>query len=100
MKGDRNIFVKMNYKNIGELNSFIYDNMNGKNKCEEKYVMCAGKYDKNGWTIVFKAKDINEAEELLSRNSAKKKLNRNKDLMNSSIIENDRVLIPSWMSNN
>lgn len=100
MKGKRDIFVKMNYKNIGELNSFIYDNMNGRNKSEEKYVMCAGKYDKNGWTIVFKAKDINEAEELLNRNSVKRDLNKKKDLMNSSIIENDRVLIPSWMSNN
>lgn len=100
MKGNRDIFVKMNYKNIGELNSFIYGGMNEKNKREDKYVMCAGKYDKNGWTIVFKAKDINEAEELLSRNSAREKLNRNNNLMNSSVIENDRVLIPSWMSNN
>ena len=32
MKGNRGIFVKVNYKNIGELNSFIYDSMNGINK--------------------------------------------------------------------
>ncbi len=25
MEGNRGIFVKVNYKNIGELNSFIYD---------------------------------------------------------------------------
>lgn len=37
-------FVKVNYKNIGELNSFIYDSMNGVNKNKDKYVMCAGKY--------------------------------------------------------
>ena len=54
--------------------------------------MCAGKYDKNGWTIVFKAKSINEAEELVTRNSR----NRNKK-MNTSIIENEKVSIPSWM---
>ena len=29
MEGNRGIFVKVNYKNIGELNSFIYDSMNG-----------------------------------------------------------------------
>ena len=100
MKGNGDIFVKMNYKNIEELNSFIYNSMNGKNKNEDKYVMCAGKYDKNGWTIVFKAKNINEAEELLSRNSARRELNRREQLMNSSIIDNERVLIPAWMSNN
>ena len=27
--------------------------------------MCAGKYNKDGWTMVFKAKSIREAEELL-----------------------------------
>ena len=63
MKGNRGIFVKLNYKNIGELNSFVYDMTNGVNKDDDKYVMCAGKYDKNGWTIVFKAKSINEAQE-------------------------------------
>ena len=75
MEGSRGIFVKLNYKNIGELNSFVYDITNGANK-RDKYVMCAGKYDKNGWTIVFKARNINEAEEILSRNSRRKKANR------------------------
>ncbi|WP_242824706.1 hypothetical protein [Clostridium celatum] len=27
MKGNGDIFVKMNYKNIGELNSFIYNSI-------------------------------------------------------------------------
>ena len=72
MKENRGIFVKVNYKNIGELNSFIYDSMNGVNKNKDKYVMCAGKYSKDGWTMVFKAKSIREAEELLSINSAKR----------------------------
>ena len=48
MKGNRGIFVKLNYKNIGELNSFVYDMTNGANKDDDKYVMCEGKYDKNG----------------------------------------------------
>ncbi|MEN8078464.1 hypothetical protein ABFP60_15980 [Clostridioides difficile] len=100
MKGDRGIFVKVNYKNIGELNSFIYDSMNGINKNKDKYVMCAGKYNKDGWTMVFKAKNIREAEELLSMNSAKRQLNKKSNMINTQIVENDRVLIPSWMCNN
>lgn len=100
MKENRGIFVKVNYKNIGELNSFIYDSMNRINKNKDKYVMCAGKYNKDGWTMVFKAKSIREAEELLSINSAKRELAKKKDLLHSQLIENDRVLIPSWMCNN
>lgn len=100
MKGNRGIFVKVNYKNIGELNSFVYDSMNGINKNKDKYVMCAGKYNKDGWTMVFKAKSIKEAEELLNINSAKRELDRKKNIIHSQLIENDRVLIPSWMCNN
>ena len=39
MKGNRGIFVKVNYKNIGELNSFIYDSMNGINKNKDKKML-------------------------------------------------------------
>ena len=92
MKGNRGIFVKLNYKNIGEVNSFVYDMTNGVNKDDDKYVMCAGKYDKNGWTIVFKAKSINEAQELVTRNSQKRSRK-----IHSSIIEKEKVSIPSWM---
>lgn len=92
MKENRGIFVKVNYKNIGELNSFIYDSTNELDKHEDKYVMCAGKYDKSGWTIVFKAKNIYEAEELLSRNSKKRN-----QLITSQLVEENTVLIPTWM---
>lgn len=100
MKGDRGIFVKVNYKNIGQLNSFIYDSMNGINKNKDKYVMCAGKYNKDGWTMVFKAKNIREAEELLNINSAKMESNKKNNIINTQIVETDRVLIPAWMCNN
>lgn len=86
MKGNRGIFVKLNYKNIGELNSFIYDMTNGTDKKDEKYVMCAGKYDKNGWTIVFKAKDIDEAEKIANINSK-----RRNTIMNTSMLKNEIV---------
>lgn len=92
MKGNNEIFVKLNYKNIGELQSFIYDKTNGIEKSNDRYVMCAGKYDKSGWTIVFKAKNINEAQELVNRNSQR----RNK-IMNSMIMNTEKVVIPNWM---
>ena len=52
------IFVKLNYKNIGELKSFVYDRATGGNRNNDKYVMCAGKCDKDGLSIVFKAKTL------------------------------------------
>ena len=33
--------------------------------------MCAGKYDKDGWTIVFKARNFKEAEEIVNNNPFK-----------------------------
>ena len=92
MKGVNEIFIKLNYKNIGELNSFIYDKTTGVNKNEDRYVMCAGKYDKNGWTIVFKAKSINEAQELVEMNSRKRNT-----LLNSNLVTEERISIPYFM---
>lgn len=92
MEGNRGIFVKLNCKNIGEVNSFVYDMTSGLDKKDDKYVMCAGKYDKNGWTIVFKARNINEAQELVTRN-----FQRRSRRIKPSIIDNEKVSIPSWM---
>lgn len=50
--------------------------------------------------MVFKAKNMREAEELLSINSAKRELERKRNLFNSQLIENEIVSIPSWMCNN
>lgn len=92
MKGKENIFVKLNYKNIGELNTFIYNNKELTEESYNKYVMCAGKYDKNGWTIVFKAKNINEAQQLVERNSNKQ--NNNKILHS---INDEKVMLSAWI---
>lgn len=59
------VFVKLNVKNIGEVRSLIVDKSGINNYYNEKYLMCAGKYDKNGWTIVFKAKNYKEAEYII-----------------------------------
>lgn len=70
MKSNSAVFVKLNYKTIGEFKSLIVDR-EGNFNSSDKYLMCAGKYDKNGWTIVFKAKDYKEAEEIVNRESRK-----------------------------
>ena len=51
---NNDIFVKLNYKTIGEFKSLIVDRQH-ENKHNNKYMICSGKYDKNGWTFVFKA---------------------------------------------
>lgn len=59
------VFVKLSLKNIGEVRSLIVDKNGFENHESGKYMMCAGKYDKDGWTIVFKAKDYKEAEYII-----------------------------------
>ncbi len=66
MKSNSSVFVKLNYKTIGEFKSLIVDKEGNFNN-SDKYLMCAGKYDKNGWTIVFKARDYKEAEEMVNK---------------------------------
>lgn len=59
------VFVKINLKNIGEIRSLIVDRESPVSYYKDKYLMCAGKYDKNGWTLVFKAKNYKEAEYII-----------------------------------
>lgn len=116
MKVNNDVFVKLNYKSIGEFKSLIIDKNLGSNE-EDKYMMCAGNYNKNGWTFVFKANSLKEAEELINNNKfatkkiykaenadayneviSEKKYN-NKKLSNSNlrILEPEIVQIPTWM---
>lgn len=63
---NNDVFVKLSLKNIGEVRSLIVDKEGQYNVQKGKYIMCAGKYDnKNGWTIVFKAKNYKEAEYII-----------------------------------
>ncbi|PRR83256.1 hypothetical protein [Clostridium vincentii] len=62
---NNDVFVKLNLKNIGEVRSLIVDK-GGSEECNNgRYMICAGKYDKTGWTIVFKAKNYKEAEYII-----------------------------------
>jgi len=68
MKDVGNFFVKVNCKNVDNIRSLIIDRQGNYEGKEEKYIMCAGKYDRNGWTLVFRARSFEEAEELANLN--------------------------------
>ena len=102
MKND--IFVKLNYKTIGELKSLIVDREH-KDKDHDKYLMCTGKYDKNGWTFIFKANSMEEAEEIINNSNRKRLYNKIKEEnrlimskeVNKIITPIERVQIPAFM---
>lgn len=92
------IFVKLNYKTIGEFKSLIIDRQHIDNK-NNKYLICTGKYNKDGWTFVFKANSIKEAEDFISKSSVKK---RRQVIISASrpiipFIEEEKVYIPTWI---
>jgi hypothetical protein len=68
MKEVGNFFVKVNCKNVDSIRSLIIDRQGNYGNKQEKYIMCAGKYDRNGWTLVFRARSFEEAEELANLN--------------------------------
>lgn len=77
---NNDIFVKLNVKTMGEVRSLIIDKDNLIGNDGNKYLMCAGKYDRNGWTIVFKAKDYKEAEYIIEHTPLKAKQSCNVEL--------------------
>jgi hypothetical protein len=68
MKEMGNFFVKLNCKSVDNIRSLIIDRQENYMNEQEKYIMCAGKYDKNGWTLVFRARSFKEAQELANLN--------------------------------
>lgn len=90
------VFVKMNYKTIGELKSTIIDKGNVFNANNNKYMMCAGKYTKEGWSLVFKASSVEEAEKIISNS----KFNRKAEIKTVPVQENiieEKVSLPNWI---
>ena len=71
MKNEGSFFVKLNCKNIDSIRSLIVDKQGTDIERKEKYIMCAGKYDKNGWTLVIRARTYEEAEEIANLNPFK-----------------------------
>ena len=95
---NNDIFVKLNYKTIGEFKSLIVDRQH-KNYDNNKYMICTGKYDKDGWTFVFKANSLKEAEDFIDRNSIKKRniISRRTIEDNITLMNSDKIHIPAWI---
>ena len=95
---NNDIFVKLNYKTIGEFKSLIVDRQH-KNYDNNKYMICTGKYDKDGWTFVFKANSLKEAEDFIDRNSIKKTniISRRPIEDKIALMNSDKIHIPAWI---
>jgi uncharacterized protein len=65
-----NLFIRINYKAEGNYSELVRDEelKNYTNNNPNKYLICRGVCNKNGGTIIFKARDFKEAEEMLNNN--------------------------------
>lgn len=81
------LFVKINYK-------MNYINRNIKRDLKEnknsinltKYLYCAGTYNKNGGTMIFRAEDIDEAKFIIDNNPFSEM-----DMYNYEILSKDNI---------
>ena len=83
---NNDVFVKLNLKNIGEIRSLIIDKGGSEEESKGRYMICAGKYDKTGWTIVFKAKNYKEAEYIIENTPFNKKIYSPEIILNEKIV--------------
>lgn len=68
MKEVGSFLVKLNCKNVDNIRSIIIDRQGHYISEQKKYIMCAGKYNKDGWTLIFRARSFEEAEKLANLN--------------------------------
>lgn len=69
MKKTSGVFVKINYKMDRENKTYIKDNVaNSRVVSFGKFLLCGGKYNKNGGTMIFQVGDLKEAEEIINNN--------------------------------
>ncbi|MGH4051767.1 MAG: hypothetical protein ACREVX_10530 [Clostridium sp.] len=65
----KDLLVKMNYSREGSDSLAItYTQSTVKADHSSKYLICGGRYNRNGGTITFKAKNIEEATEIANNN--------------------------------
>lgn len=63
------LFVKINYNNKGIVgNNNSSTPSKGNDMSVKKYLLCAGVFNKNGGTMIFQAKDMDEAEQIVHNN--------------------------------
>ena len=65
-----NLFIRINYKTDGNYSEILKDEelASYTHNKSNKYLICRGVRNKNGGTIIFKARDFKEAEEILNNN--------------------------------
>lgn len=65
-----NLFIRINYKENENYSELVgaHELMSYTNSNSSKYLICRGIFNKNGGTIIFKAKNFKEAEEMLNNN--------------------------------
>ena len=65
----KELLVKINYLREGNDSlAIIYADSTDKVKHSSKYLICGGMYNRNGGTIIFKAKNIEEATQIANNN--------------------------------
>ncbi|MDD7795142.1 hypothetical protein [Clostridium sp. 'White wine YQ'] len=73
MKKTSGIFVKINYKIDRSFKEGIKENSHKNKKgLFDKYLLCGGKYNKDGVTMIFQAENLKEAEEIINNNPFQK----------------------------
>jgi hypothetical protein len=72
---ENNLFIRINYKEDLNYAELVKDEelKNYADSSSSKYLICRGVCNKNGGTIIFKAKDFKEAEEMLNNNPLTKR---------------------------
>lgn len=68
MNNEGSFLVKLNCKNMNSIRSLIIDRQTKNIDKKEKYILCAGKYDKNGWTFIIRTNTYEEAKKLANLN--------------------------------
>lgn len=69
----KDLLVKINYRQEGNDSLAItYTESTDKASHPSKYLICGGMYNRNGGTITFKAKNIEEATEIANNNLVSK----------------------------
>lgn len=69
MKKKSGLFVKINYKmNVEDMDNIIDKRAKTKGVNLTKYLYCAGTFNKNGGTMIFRAENFEEAKFILDNN--------------------------------
>lgn len=65
---EENILIKLNFKDLKEFMSLIENNkaMSVSKNMSNKNLLCAGKCDKDGWTVILKEKDYRQVQGILN----------------------------------